>query len=189
MIWIGDRISCSDEKTYSTIVIYPEKTGWKNSLLLAWFSMWMLIGAYVIYELTQGYTKEFKLMLVVFLSFWLYFAFKVGKATFWQFYGKELIRIDTIALMYKRSVFQFGKASPFLLDNIQKLRVDETKESNLGVQFENSIWVVGGEKLSFDNLGKTYRFGRKLSKQDATLLFKYISKRLDMYIKKAKKND
>jgi hypothetical protein len=60
------------------------------------------------------------------------------------------------------------------------------KQTNLGFQYENSIWVVGGERLSFDNLGKPHRFGRKLNDQDAKLLFKYIAKRLDEKLKKKK---
>jgi len=184
MKWIGKRISCIDEKDKSTIVIYPEKIAWKNSLLLAWVTVWLLIGIYVCFQFTKGYTRDQKLVLVVFMSFWVYFAYRIGKATLWQFYGKELIRIDPISLTYKKSIAKYGKATSYFLENIHKFSVEDVKQTNLGFQYENSIWVVGGERLFFDSMGKVHRFGRKLNDQDAKLLFKYIAKRLDEKLKK-----
>lgn len=184
---IGKRISYVDNKENTTIVIHPENIGWKNSLLLAWLTVWLFVGVYVCYEITQDYSREIKLTLVIFMSFWLYFAYKVGKAVLWQFYGKELIKIDGIHLTYKKSILSYGKAKSFFLDNIHKLRTEEIKNTSLRYQFESSIWVVGGERLSFDNMGKSHFFGRKLDEQDANLLFKLISKRLNDFIKKAKK--
>jgi hypothetical protein len=112
MKWIGKRISCVDEKDKSTIVIYPEKSAWKNSLLLAWVTVWLLIGIYICFELTKGYTRDQKLVLVVFMSFWVYFAYRIGKATLWQFYGKELIRIDAISLTYKNQLQNTARQLP-----------------------------------------------------------------------------
>lgn len=189
MKWIGQRISCVDDKSQTTIVIYPEKLGWKNSMLLAWFSVWMLIGAYICYELTQDYSRDLKLTLVIFMTFWLYFAYRVGKAVLWQFYGKEFIKIDKINFTYKKSILSYGKAKVFFLENIHKFRTEELKETNLRYQFENSVWVVGGERLSFESMGKSYFFARKLSEQDTKLFFKYVSKRLDGFMKKSKKSE
>jgi hypothetical protein len=186
MKWIGERISYIDDKELTTIVIYPEKTEWKNNLLKAWFSMWMLIGAIVIYQLFLEYTRDEKLMFTIFLSFWLYFSFKVGKSTFWQLKGKELIRINDQALILKKSIFSYGKAHTFFLENIRKIRVDELKESSIGVQFEKSFWVVGGERISFDYIGKNIRFGRKLNEQDTKLLFRLITNRIESRLKKKK---
>lgn len=184
---IGERITWHDEKEFSTVVILPENNSLKNGLLLAWTLMWLFIGGYFAFEFTNRHTQNEQIALVVFLSFWAYFAYKVGRATLWQLYGKELLRIDSISMSYKRSIFKYGKAQVFYLENIRKLRVDEVKNTNLVAQFEDSIWVVGGERLSFDYMGKLIRLARKLDEKDTVILFKFISKRVDMFLKKKEK--
>ena len=186
MKWIGNRVSYVDNKDITTIVIYPERSTWKNNLLLAWFTMWILIGAYVILQLFMEYTREEKLMLIIFLSFWSYFTLRVGKSTFWQLKGKELIKINDQALIIKKSIFSYGKAQTYFLENIKKIRVDEAKATNLGYQFEQSIWVVGGERITFDYQGKSVRIARKLNEQDTKLLFRLITTRMDARLKKKK---
>lgn len=187
MKWIGERISYVDQKDgITTFVIYPEKVIWKNNLLSAWLTVWVLIGGYVIYSLFKDYTREEKLVLIVFLSFWLYFLVRVGRATLWQLKGKELIRINDQVLMIKRSIFSYGKAQSYFLENISKVKIEEVKESNLGFQFERSIWVVGGEKLSFEYQGKTVRLGRKLNETDAKLFFRVLTNRIEQRVRKKK---
>lgn len=184
MKWIGNRVSYVDEKQLTTIVIYPERVNWKNNLLAAWFTMWLIIGGYVISQLFMDYSRDEKLILIVFLSFWLYFAIRIGKATFWQLWGKELVRINDQALILKRSIMSYGKATPYFFENIKKIQLEEVKETNIGFQFEQSIWVLGGERISFDYKGKLVRLGRKLDEKDAKLLFKLITARIDERLRK-----
>jgi len=186
MKWIGKRVSYVDEKDITTIVIYPESVRWKNNLLLAWFSTWILIGVYVISQLFVDFSREEKLVLVIFLSFWSYFTFRVGKSTLWQLKGKELLRINDQVLIIKKSTFSYGKAQTYFLENIKKIQVDEVKDSSLGFQFEKSIWVVGGERISFDYQGKRIRIGRKLNDQDTKLLFRLLTNRIETRLKKKK---
>jgi len=184
MKWIGNRVSYVDDKNLTTIVIYPERVTWKNNLLAAWFTMWLLIGGYVISQLFLDYSRDEKLILIVFLSFWLYFAVRIGKATFWQLFGKELIRINDQALILKKSILSYGKAHPYFFENIKKIQLDEVKASNFGFQFEQSIWVLGGERISFDYKGKLVRLGRKLDEKDVKLLFKLLTARIEERLRK-----
>ncbi len=188
MKWIGKRISFVDDKARTTIVIYPDSVGWINATMGAWFAMWIAIGATLSWaSFALNLTGQEKLIIVVFMVFWLYYAVRVGRAFSWLMWGKELLKIDEVSLTYKKSVKTYGKANEYYLENITKVRMVAPKERSLQASWESSPWVRGGERLEFDYMGKVIRFGRKLEKQDAELLFKLITKRIDERIRQAKK--
>ena len=185
MKWIGTRISFVDDKHKMTVVIYPESTGLMKSLMGAWFAMWMMIGAVVMWSLfTFQLTQQETIIIYIFLAFWAYYAVRVGRSFFWLMWGKELIKIDEAALIYKKSIRTYGKAKHYLLDNITKMRMFEAKVGTLQSVWEASPWVKGGETLEFDYLGKTVRFGRKINEKDGKLLFKLLTKRIEQNVRK-----
>ena len=187
MKWIGERISFVDDERKLTVVIYPESTGWTKSIMGAWFAMWMMIGAIVIWAyFTFQLTEQENIIIYIFIAFWAYYAVRVGRSLFWILWGKELIKVDEAAFIYKKSVKTYGKAKHYLLDNISKMRMYEMKEGSFQAIWEASPWVKGGERLEFDYLGKVVRFGRKISEKDGKLLFKLLSKRIDQNIRRMK---
>jgi len=188
MKWIGKRISFSEDKSKTTIVIYPKDIGWMKSLMGAWVFMWLTMGAIVIWSYTKmEFTQQESIIVFVFLAFWVYYAYKVTKSWFWIMWGKELIKIDEASLRYKRSVRKYGKSVPFLLENISKMRMHKLEQKSFQAAWEKSPWIVGGERLEFDYMGKVVKLGRKLDEKDAQLLFKLLTKRIETQIKKAKK--
>lgn len=185
MKWIGKRISFVDDKKKTTIVIYPEDISWLKAVFGAWVAMWYAIGAIVIWSLFAfSYSEQEIIVLVVFLTFWSYYAFRVTKSYFWILWGKELIKIDEVSLTYKRSIRKYGKAVPYYLENITKMRVFQPKERSIQAAWEKSPWIRGGERVEFDYMGKVIRFGNKLNEKDTALLFKYVTKKLDDRLRK-----
>lgn len=187
MKWIGERISFVDDKQKTTVVIYPESTSFVKAVMGAWVAMWLSVGFTVIWYLNVMNTTDQELIiLVVFLVFWAYYAFRVGRSYLWLLWGKELIKIDEVSLTYKKSIRKYGRAVPYFLENIRKMRVYQPKERSIQAAWEKSPWVAGGERLEFDYMGKVIRFGRKLKEKDTELLFKLITKRLDERLRKLK---
>lgn len=187
MKWIGERISFVEDKQKMTVVIYPEAKGWIKSAMGAWFAMWIMIGVSLsVYYFTTPIEQDLKIALFVFSVFWAYYAVRVGRSFFWILWGKELIKIDEAAFMYKKSIRTYGTAKRYLLENISKMRLHEMKEGSFQAIWESSPWVKGGERLEFDYLGKVIRLGRKVSEKDGKLLFKLLSKRIDQNIRKKK---
>ena len=181
MKWIGKRISFIEDSNKTTIVVYPEETGWVKAIMGAWVAMWMVIGATVIWSyFTFDLTNQEDILIVVFLVFWAYYAFRVMRSWFWLLWGKELIKIDEASLTYKKSIRSFGKATSYLVDNISKIDLFHPKERSFQSVWEKSPWITtGGERIAFDYMGKVIRFGRKLEEKDAKLLFKLITKRVE----------
>ncbi len=184
MKWIGDRISIVEGKETTTIVIYPEKSTWKSILLYAWFSMFTTIGVLIMTRFFEDYAREVKLVLVVFMAFWSYFFVRVGRAVLWQSKGKELIKFNDQAFIYKKSIFGYGKALEYFYENIRKIRRYEPQPNSFEDYFQNVYFFVGGERLIFEYKGKEIRFARKLDEKDTKLLFQFITKTIESKLRK-----
>ena len=185
MKWIGERISFVDDKKKTTIVIRPESNFWVNGLMGAWVTMWMVIGGIFIWALTSlDLSDQEKVILVVVISFWLYYAVRVSRSFFWLLWGKESIKIDETSVIYKKSIRGYGRAIPYYLENISKIRVSFPKERSFQSAWESSPWVKGGERLEFDYMNKVIRFGRKLNERDAKLLYQLVTKKVEQRLRK-----
>lgn len=192
MKWIGNRISYRDTEQKTTIIITPENVGFYKAMIGAWFFMWMTIGGVMIwgyntFPFKADMKDQLSIMFLIFMLFWAYYFVRVGRMFFWLLYGSENIKLDKIALTIKTSIRGFGKAKQYYLENIEKVRVAMPKENSFQAAWENSPWIRGGERLEFDYLGKTIRFGRKLNEQESKLLFQLLTKRLDEQVKRRKK--
>ncbi|HLU88069.1 MAG TPA: hypothetical protein VKZ44_09965 [Taishania sp.] len=188
MKWIGNRISFVDQKDKTTIVIYPEKKAWMTTLMGAWIFMWYGIGFTVIWSyFALNLNQQEKLILVIFMSFWLYYAVRVTRTFLWILKGTENIKIDSIGLSYKLATGKMGKAHMYYLENIKKFRLEVPKDKSFQNAFESTPWIRGGERLEFDYMGKVVRFGRKLEEKDAKLLFSLITKRIEEQLKQRSK--
>lgn len=187
MKWIGKRISYNDEATKTTFIITPQEPGFIKALMGAWFFMWLAIGVTIIWSFfVMKFTEQEQIILAIFMVFWLYYFIRVGRSFLWMLYGSEFLKIDKISVTIKPSIKHYGKAKLFYLENIKKIRVTVPKEKSFQSAWESSPWVRGGERIEFEYLGKTVRFGRKLNEQEAKLLFQAITKRIEDQLKKKK---
>lgn len=202
MKWIGNRISYLDDQHKTTVIITPEQVGFIKALMGAWCFMWLVIGATIIWAWLSGNIYGFDeasrksldvkerqqllIITIIFLSFWAYYFIRVGRTFLWIMYGREYIKVDKISMTIKTSIGTYGKAKEYYLENIKKVRVSVPKANSFQAAWENSPWIRGGERIEFDYLGKTIRFGRKLNQQDSKLLFQFLTKRLEDQLKKKK---
>jgi hypothetical protein len=185
MKWIGNRISYLDDQNKTTFIITPEQVGVVKALMGAWFFMWFAIGVTITWSFFAFvFSQQEKLILGVFMVFWLYYFVRVGRTFLWILYGREYIKVDKISLTIKTSIRSYGKAKEYYLENIKKVRVSVPKENSFQAAWENSPWIRGGERIEFEYLGKTIRFGRKLNPKDSKLLFQLITKRIEDHLKK-----
>lgn len=197
---IGQRISYVDQDTKTTFVIEPEQVGWVRSAMGAWFFMWLVIGAIMIWAWATGTIydldptddkspsasekQQLLLITIIFLAFWAYYFQRVGRSFLWLMFGHEMLKIDKISMTIKNSIRGYGKAKEYYLENISKVRIYVPEKNSFQAAWENSPWIRGGERIEFDYMGKTVRFGRKLEEKDAKLLFQVITKRLDEKLRK-----
>lgn len=184
MKWIGKRISFVDKKEYLTFVIYPPDIGIKLPVIFTWTLVWYIIGATVLSQLFLDYQEKEKIVMIIFLSFWLYYAVRVTRTLLYLKWGREYIKLDKTALRIKNATGKYGKANQYFLENITKFSILELKENSFQAIYEDSPWVRGTNKMQFEYLGKTVSFGRKLPEKDAKLLFNLMTKRIEQFLRK-----
>ena len=182
---IGDRVSFVDQPKKLTIVINPEDKFWQKGLMSAWFAMWITLGAVMIWALnTLKLNQQENLIVIIFLCFWVYYAYKVGRALLWLLWGKELIKIEPEGYTYKKSIKGFGKSNVYFLENIEKMEVVFPKDNSFQAVWENSPWIQNAERIQFQYISKNIRFAKKLNQKDTNLLFKLITKKIEDCLKK-----
>lgn len=191
---IGDRISTYTEKEFTSIIVYPKRTRWKEAILFAWVIAFSIIGFYVIYLLIGGGLEKIdntglegdpeevlrnqKIYLGVFVAFWTYFEYKVVKGLLWLTMGKELIKISKDALSVKNSILSYGRSYSYFFENINGMGLVEHEKLSFGFDYENAFWRKGTDSIIFEHRAKSVSFGRKLNDKDSRLLHRFILDRI-----------
>lgn len=175
---LTDRVSYRRTKDATTVVVSARVEKWKEALLVAWVLAWTVSGGFFIAELFNDPSEDQRLYLIILLSFWLYFEVRIGKAMFWRLFGMEFIRLKDGTLTLKKSMKKLGKAQDYFIDNIRDLAVIERADHSISKQFDSSFWVIGGETVKFDYMGKEIRFGRQLKNEEAKQLATFLAKEM-----------
>jgi hypothetical protein len=168
---LGPRVSIDRKDGRTSVVISARLPKGKEAMMVAWFLAWTFCGAYIIYARTQlAPADPLRPYLLAFLAFWAYFELRIGRAVLWRLKGFELWRIKNGTLTIKDSIFGYGKANDYFVDNIKKLGLLVIDERGWKWQLNQSFWVVGGERLGFEHLNKKVTFGKGLTEEEARSL-------------------
>ncbi|HMC97879.1 MAG TPA: hypothetical protein VKG92_09505 [Flavobacteriales bacterium] len=139
--------------------------------MIAWFLAWTCCGAYIIYARTQAAAGDpLRQFLLAFIAFWAYFELRIGRAMLWRLKGFELWRIKNGTLTIKDSLFGYGRANDYFVDNIRRLGLLAVDQRTWKWQLNQSFWVIGGERLGFEHLTKKVVFGKGLTDDEALAL-------------------
>lgn len=184
MKWIGERISVVDTKEKTTIVIFPERKAIVTALMGAWIFMWYAIGFTIVFSyFTFKLAENEKVMIFIFMSFWVYYAVRVTRSFLWLMWGTENLKINEVGLTIKNATGKAGRANIYYLENIKNVRLEIPKQKSFQAVWEASPWVSGGERIAFDYMNKVVRIGRKLPEKDTTLLYNLFTKRVEEHLK------
>ena len=171
---IGKRISVLKEDGVASFVIMPTDANWKLYLLTAWFLLWSVSGCIVAANYFTLTNTNLKLVLIMWLGFWAYFEFTIGKALMFRKYGKEKIWIKGGKLFYWREVAGRGKKLEFEKEMVKDLDMIEKKKNDFFAFMNESFWVIGGESISFKYASKAYLMGLQLPEADGRELLRQI---------------
>ncbi len=170
----NDRIFYEEKDGLLTIMVTSTITKAKMNLLFIWLMLWTLCGIIVFSQFFAAHSREMKLMMLVWFAFWSYFEYKIGYAYLWRKTGKEIIRIIDGKLFLKRDIGGSGKEDSYLTGNITKLKTIDFNSKQFTQTMNNSFWVIGGETVFFEYMGKTIGCGLQLSEPEAIVLFKKL---------------
>jgi hypothetical protein len=178
MEFVSDRVSVERTVGALSVVISARPTPLQRSLLLAWVTAWTLCGAYFLFELTRVTSAELRQGLVVMLAFWAYFEFHVVRTLLWRLKGFELWRLKEGRLTVKNSVWRYGKANDYFVENIQRFGPLAIDEGSWKWQLNDSFWNRGAERLGFEYQGRKVAMGRGLTAEEGQRLARLMTEGL-----------
>ena len=171
---IGKRVSYLKTGDTTSFVIIPTDANWKIYLLFAWLLLWTISGIIVAANYFIVTNINIKLVLIMWLGFWAYFEFKIGKAFIFRRFGKEKIWVKGGNLFYWRDIAGRGKKLEFDKELIKDLDLVQKNKKDFFAGMNESFWVIGGESIIFNYGAKPYRLGIQLPEEDARELLRQI---------------
>lgn len=93
----------------------------------------------------------------------------------------EFIRIDDDYLSLKRSLWGYGKAERFLINNVISLELEPLEDKSFAKVFNDSFWVLGEGTIILNTNNQKINFGAQVSAKDGNALIKLISKNLKKF--------
>lgn len=171
---ISDRVSIvSNDKVFSLVVL-PTVEKRKLWILFFWLFAWTVCGIIVFANYFTLNNKDAKLFIIIYLSFWFYFEYKIARAFLWKKFGKEKLWIRGGVLYYQREVSGKGKIREFDLNLVSKLKLIEVSSTSFADNINQSFWIKGGERIEFECQNKIVRFGMQLNDKEAREIIKEI---------------
>lgn len=183
MEFLSERVSLDRREGVTSVVISPRLSRGNEALLLAWVLAWTICGAYVIHALFNMPAGQERSFTLAFMAFWSYFEVRMVRVLLWRTKGFEKWRLKDGTLTIKDEIMGYGRANDFFIENIQKLGPIDLDRTSWKWQLNDSFWVMGGERLGFEHLGKNIAFGKSLTDAEAKRVLVILQEAL----KKARK--
>jgi hypothetical protein len=171
MEFISERVSIDRRPERFSVVISPRLSPGRRNMLIAWVLLWTASGVLIFLERRQLPVGDpVRQYLLAFLAFWAYFEIRVVRALLWRLKGFELWRVKEGVLTVKDSILGFGNAHRYFVQNIQKLGLIVHEKDSFKQQLNESFWVIGGERIGFEHLGRKVVLGKGLNEEEAKRL-------------------
>lgn len=180
---LSEKVSYEESKDQLKIVILGRIESWKENLLLAWCLAWIFCGAVIGREYFFTDNRDMKLTISIFMVFWIYYLYRIGKVWLFRKGGNELIRIENGELTLKRSIYTYGKTLIFPLENISDFQKVELKKKSMVYAFESGWWVLGNPTLCFKHRGRFVRFAMQIDDSVRDKLYKLMDRQITHYLK------
>ncbi|MDH5180256.1 MAG: hypothetical protein OEZ39_09295 [Gammaproteobacteria bacterium] len=159
-------------------IIIPAR---KNYFLIIFMSFWLVgwgVGEVsAIRELLGAGRDAVSLFLVVWLAGWTAGGVFAILAWLYNINGKEVVRIDGVALTHVRNFVLFRRSKEYEIAHIKELRASSNNSSiqvsNRGMEY----WGMSGGAVEFDYGRSTHQFGAGLDEAEAKHIVETIKKR------------
>lgn len=185
MEFISERVSVEQKGDGLSVVISARLPRSKEALLLAWFVAWLACGIYIAMEVVNMPHDRMRAFFLAFLAFWTWFALRIGRVVLWRLKGFEIWRLKGGVLTIKDSLFGYGRANDYFVENMQRFGPIAVDETSWKWQLNDSFWVIGGERLGFEHVGKKVAIGKGLTRDEAGRLAQVMDRALKQARKKA----
>ncbi len=176
MEFLSKRISVvRSENEVSVVVMAMEKPSQSNTQLF-WFILWTICGSVMIYYFFQQEAGKTKTMYLVWIGFWLYFAYLIGRAWMWRRFGRELIQIKNGKFLYKRDTAGRGFVHVYAAERVKNFRVAEDNSPKWLKSMGGNTWNTDCNSVAYDFEDKELQMGYQLDAAEKKALIHLFKK-------------
>ncbi|HEU4717885.1 MAG TPA: hypothetical protein VFU15_08620 [Bacteroidia bacterium] len=163
---ISGRASFVKTEAETSIVITSGAENGKKRITGIILLLWIIGGLYVVINLFTIKQNNTMLVVVIWVAFWIYFAYVMGKSWMWLRKGREVMKIRDGKLFYKRDVGGRGWVHEFAVDRIRNLRPAVSKNPAWLKQFGGDYWSTDCDSMVFNYDDREIAFGFRLDEKE-----------------------
>lgn len=164
---ISERVSVQEKDNVLSVVMLPTTDKKKLNLMLLWLLAWTACGVIVFMNYFKLNNQDAKLFIIIYLSFWFYFEYKIARAWIWKKFGREKVWLKSGKLFLQKEINGKGKIKEYELDLVNEVKLIELSHASFADTINQSFWIKGGERIQFQYMAKTITFGMQLSDKEA----------------------
>jgi hypothetical protein len=170
------RVDIDERPEGTVIAIRPALKPWQRVALYTWLVLWVLSGTLAFAGMTGMQNDAQRVYAIVFLAFWAYFLFLVGRTAWWYQRGTEYLRITSDAFDYKRSWAGYGRAQHFDLGTMREVGLINHDSNLFAKTYAQAFWSIGSERIGFEYIGRKVVFGLRLSDKQSSDILRSLTK-------------
>lgn len=185
---LSDRISLVRNDAGTSIVISSIVDRKKSRTVLAILLLWFIGGLIMIWNFSSIGEDKAKLIVLIWLAFWMYFLYVLFRLYRWKQYGHEIIKIAGGVLKYKKDVKGRGWVHDFELAKVKKLRSSDTENPNWLRNLGGDFWNTDCDSIRFDYEDREISLGFQLDNTERGRLLKAIGEFVEVEAMESKRS-
>lgn len=175
MEFLSDRISVVKNDSGTSIVIAAGTDKKKNRFVLLLLVLWIIGGIMMIWSFPSLTENKTKLVVIIWLAFWVYFLYVLARLWRWKQYGFEVIKIAGSSFKYKRDVKGRGWVNEYVLLRMKNVRPSGSESPSWLKNLGGDFWNTDCDSIRFDHEDKEISLGYQLDPKEVKSLIHVLS--------------
>ncbi|HLG04428.1 MAG TPA: hypothetical protein VI731_12590 [Bacteroidia bacterium] len=176
---ISPRASFLRNEDELSIVITASADRTKVNAIGAILLLWLAGGAYVIFSMAGIEDQKTKLMMGIWIAFWLFFSYVMAKAFRWQQSGREILKVRDGKLFFKRDVGGRGWVHAYNLRQIRDLKILAGKTPTWIQKIGGDYWSTDADSIGFQYQDQEVVIGYNLTEHESAQILKLLSQEIE----------
>lgn len=185
---LSDRMSVVRNDAGISIVISSHANRKKSRAVLAILLFWIIGGIVMIWNFPSIAEDKTKLIVLIWLAFWVYFFYVLFRLYRWKQYGHEVVKIANNVMKYKKDVKGRGWVQDYALEKVKRMRPSDTVNPNWLRNIGGDFWNTDCDSIRFDYEDREISFGFHLEPAERVKLIKLIGEFADVEEKPSKRS-
>lgn len=150
--------------------------------------LWIVGGLVMIWNFSSIELDKTKIIVLIWLAFWLYFFYVLFRLYRWKQYGHEVIKIKDGVMKYKKDVKGRGWVQDYQIEKITKLRISDTQSPDWLRNLGGDFWNTDCDSVRFDYEDREISIGFQLENAERNKLIEVIGEYVEVELKQSKRS-